>query len=332
MARIRSIHPALFTDEAFASLSMAARVLLIGLWTEADDQGVFDWKPVTLKMRVMPVDNVSVPGLLAELEANNVVKSFDEDGRQFGAIRNFCKFQRPKTPKYRGIKSDEIRDYVASAYSVSETTGSKPDQFPQKAERTEPEPISFLQKEEKPPQRKEEGGRMKDEKKENTPPVAKATRPVSEKFEEFWKERPRRDGDDPRKPAEKKFNALVKTGVDPDVMISGARLATAAAKERGIYGTKFVPQTVKWLNDQRFVDYAAEAYSATDQSKPADEAFWDSILTSFKRFGYWSGQAGPGLDSPDCRVPDEMFAKHGLSRALSPPIEAPRLKSMGDFH
>lgn len=181
---------------------------------------------------------------------------------------------------------------------------------------------------------REEGETEESREEKEIPPVAKATRGASEKFEEFWKERPRRDGDDPRKPAEKKFNALVKTGVDPDVIISGAKMATIAAKERGVYGTKFVPQTVKWLNDQRFADYAAEAYSAADQSKVDDEAFWDSILTSFKRFGHWSGQAGPGLDSPGCKVPDEMLAKHGLSRTptVTQTIEPPRLKSMGDLH
>lgn len=43
MARIRSIHPGLFTDEAFASLSMAARVLLLGLGTLTDSRVRFAW-------------------------------------------------------------------------------------------------------------------------------------------------------------------------------------------------------------------------------------------------------------------------------------------------
>lgn len=91
MARIRSIHPALFTDEAFACLSMGARVLLFGLWTEADDQGVFDWKPVTIKMRILPADNVDVPELLAELERANVIRRFEQDEKPYGAILNFSK-------------------------------------------------------------------------------------------------------------------------------------------------------------------------------------------------------------------------------------------------
>lgn len=134
MARIRSIHPTLFTDEAFAGLSMGARVLLFGLWTEADDQGVFDWKPVTLKMRILPADNVDVPELLAELEQANVICRFDQDGKTFGAIRNFCKFQKPKTPKYRPLKSSEIRGYVASGYPLEEMPAVEPTPFLQNGE------------------------------------------------------------------------------------------------------------------------------------------------------------------------------------------------------
>lgn len=149
MARIRSIHPALFTDEAFVSVSMAARVLLMGIWTEADDQGVFDWKPVTLKMRIMPVDNVDVPALLAELERANAVQRFEQDGKPLGAIRNFCKFQRPKTPKYRAIKSSDIRNYVASTYPTSELPEDEPSPFPQNGEMS--------------PQMEEEGGKREEE-------------------------------------------------------------------------------------------------------------------------------------------------------------------------
>lgn len=319
MARIRSIHPGLTSDEAYMSMSITAKAAWTPLWMQCDDHGIFEWKPIVLKALIFPADAVDMASLLEEWVSLGCIKKIDVDGKACGVVRNFSRYQRPKNPSYRYFKADELPTDISKYIGVR----SAPPVLPQSS----PSPTEVL------PQRKEEGGRREEEKKEITQPVAKATRGASEKFEEFWKERPRRDGDDPRKPAEKKFNALVKTGVDPDVMISGARLATIAAKERGIYGTKFVPQTVKWLNDQRFVDYAAEAYSEDGQNKPSEgDAFWDSILTSFKRFGYWSGQAGPGLDSPDCRVPDEMLAKHGLSRTVVQPIEAPRLKSMGDLH
>jgi len=112
MARIRSVHPGLFTDEAFVSASPLARLLTIGLWTEASDYGVFEWKPITLKMRLLPVDNVDVATLLAELERHNIIRRFEHDGRQYGAIRNFCRFQRPKKPKRWAFMTDEIGTYI----------------------------------------------------------------------------------------------------------------------------------------------------------------------------------------------------------------------------
>jgi hypothetical protein len=111
MARIRSIHPGLFTDEAFASLSMPARVLLLGIWTESDDHGVFEWKPVTLKMRVMPVDAVSIPELLAECERADVIKRFTST-KTYGVVRNFCRYQRPKKPKYVHPMPSEFYTYA----------------------------------------------------------------------------------------------------------------------------------------------------------------------------------------------------------------------------
>jgi hypothetical protein len=48
MSRIRSVHPGLWTDEAFVELSFPARMLLMGIWTECDDGGAFVWRPLTL--------------------------------------------------------------------------------------------------------------------------------------------------------------------------------------------------------------------------------------------------------------------------------------------
>ncbi len=124
MARIRSIHPGLFTDEAFISASMAARIMMMGLWTEADDNGIFEWKPVRYKMRIFPGDNVNAGELLDELQKLDVIMKFDVDGRSFGAVRNFCKWQRPKSPQEIYPITDEIRKYVRA---VTPDEGGKPE-------------------------------------------------------------------------------------------------------------------------------------------------------------------------------------------------------------
>lgn len=121
MARIRSIHPGFFTDEELVCVSMAARLLFLGLGVEADDKGVFEWKPLTIKMKIFPADNLDVDVLLSELLHANAIRRYEIDGRSFGAIRNFRKFQRPKTPNDIHPSSPEIRIYVGLDNPISET-------------------------------------------------------------------------------------------------------------------------------------------------------------------------------------------------------------------
>ena len=115
MARIRSIHPGLWTDESFMSVSPFARLLFMGIWGECDDNGVFEWKPLTLKMKVLPADNIAVPDLLAELSSFSLLKQFSENGKSVGAVRNFCKWQRPKAPQVVHPFPDAIATYVGQS-------------------------------------------------------------------------------------------------------------------------------------------------------------------------------------------------------------------------
>lgn len=112
MSRIRSVHPGLFTDESFMAASVYARVLMIGLWTEADDHGVFEWKPLTLKARLLPIDSVDVSQLLHELEGLGVCRRYEEAGKAYGAVRNFRRFQRPQRPSYQHPFPENMRSYV----------------------------------------------------------------------------------------------------------------------------------------------------------------------------------------------------------------------------
>ena len=161
MARIRSVHPGLFTDEAFVSLSDAAQVFFIGLWTEADDQGLFEWKPLTLRMRLRPARDGSVDDLLAELEAANCVARLTVCGRQLGAIRNFRRFQRPKKPNAIHVLPDEFRTYVG-LNEAEYGTGS-----------------------ELPPQM-EDGGEDVEEEKEQPPEPGASREAYSRDFDELW--------------------------------------------------------------------------------------------------------------------------------------------------
>lgn len=64
---MRGVKPEIWTDEKFVSVSPLARLLFIGMWNHACDNGHVDSSPVQLKMRVLPMDNCDVPALIDEL-------------------------------------------------------------------------------------------------------------------------------------------------------------------------------------------------------------------------------------------------------------------------
>src|SRR5580704_2805934 len=134
MARFRSIHPNFFTDEAVMGLSCEAQIFLIGLWTEADDQGVFEWKPLTLRARLRPCQDGNVEDVLAELAQAQCIRRFEHDGRQFGAIRNFRKHQRPRKPNNRFVVPPELRTWVGLAAASTEPSGIECGLVPPKPE------------------------------------------------------------------------------------------------------------------------------------------------------------------------------------------------------
>lgn len=163
MSRIRSIHPGLWTDEEFVTLSAFARLLFMGLWNECDDKGVFEWKPLTLKMRLLPADNVDVAALLDEISDAGCIRRYEVDGKAFGAVRNFGKYQRPKKPNDIHPITAEIRQFCAL---VSEPVDADP----------KPVGNQFRTGGEKAPQREEGGG--------NSSSVSNDTGPTPEKI--FW--------------------------------------------------------------------------------------------------------------------------------------------------
>lgn len=119
MARIRSIHPGLVADEAFMSMSMPAKAAWMLLWMECDDQGVFEWKPITLKARMFPADTIDMTAILTQWLLLKVIVRFEVDGKFYGAVRNFQRYQRPKSPK----KFYPLPDHIA-AFASGSSRGS----------------------------------------------------------------------------------------------------------------------------------------------------------------------------------------------------------------
>ncbi|MEG8045764.1 hypothetical protein QP175_05765 [Sphingomonas aerolata] len=112
MARIRSIHPGLWTDETYVSLSPFARLMFLGIWNECDDMGSFEWSPIKLKMRLLPADSVDAIALLDELANASCITPYEAGGKRYGAVRNFCQYQRPKKPNSTYPQTEAVRNWV----------------------------------------------------------------------------------------------------------------------------------------------------------------------------------------------------------------------------
>lgn len=114
MARIRSIHPGFWTDEATLEMSLEAQLFMIGLWGEADDGGAFTWKPRQLQARIIPLRQVDVSALLSELAEIGVIRRYEVDGVTYGAIRNFGKWQSPKKPNRKNPMPEDVVRFCAT--------------------------------------------------------------------------------------------------------------------------------------------------------------------------------------------------------------------------
>ncbi len=156
---------------------------------------------------------------------------------------------------------------------------------------------------------------------EQSKAVRSAT-PPNEDFLTLKKVYPKRAGNYAWKAAERKFNSLVKTGVDPQAIIAAAKRLGVTLKSR--IGTEFIPMPPSWLNSEDFVECAVQAFDAPQATD------WDAVCSQFKRFGSWSKHApGPGPESPACQCPRDVLDKHGiLYAAMVDPPPAPLLRAM----
>lgn len=284
MSRIRSIHPGLFTDEAFMSASAHARLLIIGIWTEAWDDGVFEWKPLTLKARIFPVDAVNVSELLDELAGLGIIKQF-ECGKSYGAVRNFQKFQRPKKPNRSGVLTPDLEVYVGKSETGSELVPHQSETSP-----------------EKPPQMEDGGGRM-EEKVDTASAASTAPRHDYDEIER----RCRLAAGLENEPSPNLFNLspivqLLDKGADLDRDVLPVLRAKAAGPKKARSWNWFVPAIVEAMQP-----HAAVAKLPPPKTPEDERAAWSRMLRSHAG-GYWNDHWGPPPGSPGCKIPADFIA------------------------
>lgn len=97
MARIRTIKPEFFKHERLFDLEeetgLPIRLAFIGLWTQADREGRFEWRPRQLKADILPYDDIDFSRVLDALATRGFVVRYASNDREYGFIPSWRKHQ-----------------------------------------------------------------------------------------------------------------------------------------------------------------------------------------------------------------------------------------------
>lgn len=118
MPRIRTIKPEFWTDDKVLEISIPARLFFIGLWSFADDHGVIENKPRSLKARLFPADNIGVEPLIQALAQQKMIILYQVEGQNYLMVTNFLKHQVIDKPRKNSLPTPsqatdivEVKDF-----------------------------------------------------------------------------------------------------------------------------------------------------------------------------------------------------------------------------
>jgi hypothetical protein len=72
---------------------LPVRVAFAGLWTVADREGRFRWRPEELKLDCLPYDDVDFAEVLAALQTAGFVQKYVVDDREYGVVPSWSEHQ-----------------------------------------------------------------------------------------------------------------------------------------------------------------------------------------------------------------------------------------------
>lgn len=117
MARIRTIKPEIWLSHQVMNLSHGARLMFIGIITQADDEGRGSADPRRLKAAIFPADDVlskHVDEWLDEIVKQGLVLTYhsDEHGPLYflPTWKSHQKVDRPKPSRYPALKKQSTTD------------------------------------------------------------------------------------------------------------------------------------------------------------------------------------------------------------------------------
>ncbi len=122
MARNRMIRPEFWSDEKIGSLSFMERLLFIGMWNFADDEGLIKANAVYLKGRIFPYDNIETEEIVEALnrfEKLKMIYTYGKNNQKYAWIIKFRVYQRidkPQNPQHPLPRSENYQSYGEAIY------------------------------------------------------------------------------------------------------------------------------------------------------------------------------------------------------------------------
>ena len=131
MAYIRTIKASFFTSDDIVSLSPLARLLYIALWTEADREGRFTWRPGNFKLRFLPGDTCDIQELCGELVESGLVIPYSVDGKAYAEIPTFKRHQSINAKERKSVLPERVQIATGTRNDATSSRGEAWSGFPQ---------------------------------------------------------------------------------------------------------------------------------------------------------------------------------------------------------
>lgn len=121
MARIRTLKPEFWTSEQVAECSPSTRLLFVGMWSFADDNGIHPASIPRLKMEIFPSDSFTreeIAAMVAELVAAKLLTEYTAEGAVYWQVTGWHRHQKIERPTFKypvpdGSTNSQIRRHVA---------------------------------------------------------------------------------------------------------------------------------------------------------------------------------------------------------------------------
>ena len=123
MSKIRTVKPELFRHEQLFEAEQKSefplRLIFIGLFTVADAEGRFRWRPRQLKLDILPYDDINFSAALSALAEFGFVQRYECKGEFYGYIPTWRKHQSINQRKPESALPDPQRFIAMRAPDLS---------------------------------------------------------------------------------------------------------------------------------------------------------------------------------------------------------------------